>query len=163
MRERRSGRIINMSSLVGRVAMPYSGVYSATKSAIEGYSEALRLELEPFGIHVSVIEPGFIRTGLADHSPRASAPVAAYDPWRESVAKSIEHQIETSPPPSVVANAVLDALRSPNPHFRYPCGDAGRVIWLRTWSPEPLFYRALRKRFNFDAASPTKSAARDAR
>ncbi len=148
MRERRRGRIINIGSLSARVAVPFQGAYSATKAAIEGYSEALLHEVSPFGIHVSVIEPGFIRTGLADHSERATAPIAAYDRWRNAAAESVRRQIDASPGPSVVASSVLAALRAEHPRFRYPCGDAGRVLLARTLTPEPLFYRILRRRFN---------------
>ena len=161
MRERRRGRIINMSSLAARTAVPFQGMYSATKSAIEGYSEALLHELKPFGIQVSVIEPGFIRTGLGEHSPRAAAFIPAYDPWRQATVNSIQHQIDTSPPPSVVADAVLDALRSKSPHFRYPCGNAGRVLWAQRWTPERLFYRVFRSRFNLDAVPPQTNAPAD--
>ncbi len=147
MRERRRGHIINMSSLAARTATPFQGVYPATKAAVEGYSEALLHEVWPFGIHVSVIEPGFIHTGLAEHSERAAAPIAAYDRWREAAALSIQHQIDTSPPPSVVAKSVLDVLASKSPRFRYPSGNARSVLWARAWVPEPLFYRVFRRRF----------------
>ena len=151
MRERRRGRIINISSLAGRTGLPFEGAYSATKHAVEGYSETLMYEVRPFGIHVCVIEPGFIKTGLGEHAQRAGAPIAAYDRWREAAAASIMRQIDTSPPPSVVANAVLEALRSREPRFRYPCGSAGFVLWFRAWVPEPLFYWVFRRRFNIES------------
>jgi NAD(P)-dependent dehydrogenase (short-subunit alcohol dehydrogenase family) len=157
MRERRRGHIISMSSLAARTAVPFQGVYSATKAAIEGYSEALLHEVMPFGIHVSVIEPGFIHTGLGEHSERAANPIAAYDPWRQAAAESIQHMIDTAPPPSAVAKSVLDALQSRRPRFRYPSAGVGLVLWARQWVPEPLFYRVFRSRFNLSAGEVKSS------
>ena len=71
MRRRGRGRIINISSLAGLAPMPYQGFYSASKHALEGYSEALRQEVKPFNIHVSLVEPGFIRTGLGREQPES--------------------------------------------------------------------------------------------
>jgi short-subunit dehydrogenase len=124
MRERRRGHIINISSLAAGVAIPFMGFYSATKAAIEAYSEALLHEVTPFGICVSVIEPPFIRTGLSDNSASAAAPIAAFDGLRRSVTESIRHQVETGPQPSVVAKSVLGVLESKRPRFRNPVGNA---------------------------------------
>jgi NAD(P)-dependent dehydrogenase (short-subunit alcohol dehydrogenase family) len=71
MRERRSGRIINIGSVVGFVPAPYQGIYCASKHALEGYSESLDHEVRQFGIRVSVIEPGFTRTNIAQNSQMA--------------------------------------------------------------------------------------------
>src|SRR6185503_17339875 len=76
MRERRAGRIVNVSSVGGRLVLPYFGVYNSTKYAVEALSDALRYELRPFGIDVALIEPGVIRTsfeatavsGIADYA-----------------------------------------------------------------------------------------------
>jgi len=83
MRERRSGRIVNVSSVLGRFALPGSGLYSASKFAVEAVSDALRMELAPFGVRVVLVEPGVIATSLYD-SAAASLPVyeEALDPYR---------------------------------------------------------------------------------
>jgi len=150
MRERRRGHIVNIGSVAGKVAIPFMAFYSASKAAIEGYSEALLHELMPFGVHVSVIEPGFIHTELAGHSASAAAPIAAYDPWRRAASKSIQHQIETSPEPSVVAKSVLNAVQSQNPRLRYPSGSAGTILMARALSPDTLFFRIIRARFGLN-------------
>src|SRR5258708_2857010 len=69
MRQQGSGRIINVSSVVGHVAPPYVGVYSASKFALEGLSEALREEVRPFGVEVSLIEPAFVKTHIVSEQP----------------------------------------------------------------------------------------------
>jgi short-subunit dehydrogenase len=157
MRERRRGHIVNIGSLAGRVAIPFMAFYSATKAAIEGYSEALLHELRPFGIHVSIVEPGFIHTELAGHSASADMPIAAYDPWREAATKSIEHQIETSPEASVVAKSVLDAVQSKNPRLRYRSGTAKTILFLRGLFPDSMFFPVIRKRFDLNV-DPSRAA-----
>ena len=67
MRERRGGHIINVGSAAGLMSMPFTGPYCASKYALEGYSESLRHELKPLGIHVSLVEPSFIKTSLSNH------------------------------------------------------------------------------------------------
>lgn len=157
MRARRRGHIVNIGSLAGRVAIPFMAFYSATKAAIEGYSEALLHELKPFGVRVSIIEPGFIHTALAGHSASADTPIAAYDPWREAATKSIEHQIETSPEAPVVAKSVLDAVQSPNPRLRYPSGTAKTILLLRGLFPDSMFFPVIRHRFDLNVGDTTSA------
>ena len=78
MRSQKSGRIINISSVVGFLPAPYMAVYAASKYAIEGYSESLDHELRQFGIRVSLIEPGFTRTDLAQNAPAVAQPLEPY-------------------------------------------------------------------------------------
>src|SRR5260370_10489117 len=78
MREQRSGRIVNIGSLVGFVPAPYQGIYCASKHALEGYSESFDHEVRKFGIHVSVVEPGFTRTNIAQNSQIAGCPLEVY-------------------------------------------------------------------------------------
>ncbi|MEK1928631.1 MAG: SDR family NAD(P)-dependent oxidoreductase [Pararhizobium sp.] len=79
MRARRSGTILNVSSIAGRLAAPGSGYYSATKFAVEGMSDALRKEVAPLGIRVAIVEPGAFRTDFAGRSlHQASANIADY-------------------------------------------------------------------------------------
>src|SRR6266849_6374962 len=78
MREQRSGRIVNIGSLVGFVPAPYQGIYCACKHALEGYSESLDHEVRQFGIHVSIIEPGFTRTNIAQNGQTAGRPLEVY-------------------------------------------------------------------------------------
>jgi short-subunit dehydrogenase len=86
MRERRHGHIINVSSLVGRIVMPYESVYVASKHAVEGLSDGLRFELAPFGIDVTIVEPGPVRTAFEDHgiSQLAMLPLAG-TPYQDHI------------------------------------------------------------------------------
>src|SRR5690606_21839264 len=85
MRRQGGGRIVNVSSLAGLAPVPFLGLYSASKFALEGYSEALRHEVAPFNVKVSLIEPGFLATALAHNRQQPAARIRDYDPWRERV------------------------------------------------------------------------------
>src|SRR3954471_2142657 len=86
MRERRAGRIINVSSVGGRITLPFFGVYNSTKYAVESLSDAMRYELRPFGIDVSLIEPGVIRTNF-EATAISGLDAFAQSPYAKSVAK----------------------------------------------------------------------------
>ena len=121
MRERRSGRIINVSSLGGRITLPFFGVYNSTKYALESLSDALRYELRAFGIVVVLVEPGVIRTnfeatavaGLGGHSASPYAPaVAKY----EELSKRADRFASN---PIVVAKAIARVVNARRPAARY--------------------------------------------
>jgi short-subunit dehydrogenase len=148
MRARGNGRILNLSSLAGRVALPFNGIYSASKFALEGYSEALYHELKPLGIHVSLIEPGFMRTSLAAHGAATRVEIVDYDLWRRQALESIQDHLAKAPGPETVAKTVLRALDANNPALRYPCGpDARLVTKLQRLLPEKIFARVMRREF----------------
>ena len=79
MRKAGSGKIINIGSLAGITAIPFGSFYTASKFALEGYTEALWHELRPFGIHATLIEPGFVSTPIGDSTQVAAVPLAPYD------------------------------------------------------------------------------------
>ena len=83
MRQQRRGHIINVSSLTGLTAIPFLGIYSASKFALEGYTEALRQEVKPFNIQVSLTEAGFLRTPMMNHRQVGARRMTEYDPWRQ--------------------------------------------------------------------------------
>jgi NAD(P)-dependent dehydrogenase (short-subunit alcohol dehydrogenase family) len=152
MRAQRSGRIVNVSSLVGHVAPAYLGLYAGTKFALEGLSEALRAELRPFGVAVSLVEPGFVRTGLAGRSP--AQPLAAYDVPRGAALAGAREGIERGLPPAVVAQAVLRIATAPRPGLRYRVGRTSTLlIALKRLLPEPAFERVRRRAFKGEAAA----------
>jgi NAD(P)-dependent dehydrogenase (short-subunit alcohol dehydrogenase family) len=131
MRRRGKGRIINVSSLGGTVTLPLYGAYNSTKYAVESLSDALRMELRPFGIEVSIIEPGPIRTHFTTTSIEASSKyVAADSPYRQIVAHFAglaRRADESAPGPKVVSKAIYHAASSRRPRARYKVPLLARV------------------------------------
>lgn len=131
MRNQRSGTIINISSMVGRVAMPLNSVYVASKFALEGFSESIRHELSKFGINVILIEPGIVRTGFFDNLQKSKneaskSPYSALLKRRLSRFKSVSESNSSSP--SQVAKAILKALQSKSSNFRYIVGEDAIIV-----------------------------------
>ena len=125
MRRQKSGIIINISSALGRFGFPIISAYVSTKFAIEGLSESLAYELEPFGIKMVLVEPGFIKTKIANNmvtTKKSQDANSAYSQLTEKMVLNIEHGLETGSPPDVVAKVVLKAVTSENPTMRYLAG-----------------------------------------
>ncbi|QSQ23505.1 SDR family oxidoreductase [Pyxidicoccus parkwayensis] len=142
MRERGSGTVVNISSVVGRVSLPLTGIYSSTKWALEALSEALRLELGHFGVRVVVVEPGQIGTGALD-APRAYfGKNDPYLPLRESRRFGPREEMT---PPETIARIIADAVEAPEQRFRWPAGpDAEALLAARAKLDDPAFDTALR-------------------
>jgi NAD(P)-dependent dehydrogenase (short-subunit alcohol dehydrogenase family) len=147
MRAQRSGYIVNISSLGGIFGMPFSGIYSASKFAVEGLSESLRLETRRFGIRVVLIEPGDTRSQLPLHRRtaqlvrHASAYQEIFDRFQ---AKQAQDEAK-APLPDAVAALVERILRDPRPALRYTAGmwDQRMVAPLKRWLPYGWFERIL--------------------
>lgn len=124
MRKQRSGRIINISSVAGLVGVPFNGLYCATKFALEGLSETLRMEVKPYGIHVSLVEPGDINTAMSEHSPktRESASNPAYRANHTAALNIMARDEQEGPPPAVVARLIERIICEPSPRLRYSVG-----------------------------------------
>jgi NAD(P)-dependent dehydrogenase (short-subunit alcohol dehydrogenase family) len=153
MREQGYGRIVNVGSVAGFLPMPYQGIYAASKHALEGYSESLDHEVRQFGVRVSVIEPGFVRTNIAQNSQLASQPLAAYNNDRNSIITAIRESVAKGENPVSVATVVLEALTSVSPRRRYLAGREARSISrLRKFLPSKLFDQGLRKQFRLNTA-----------
>jgi len=151
MRKRRSGRIINMGSVAGFLPMPYSAAYCASKHALRGFSESLDHEVRRFGIRVSVIEPGFVRTDIVEHSPVAAAPFEPYISARSTPARAFRQQIARGVDPDVIARTVVEAATEEYPRLRYlPDGTACVVALFRALLPSPLFDFAFRKQIEME-------------
>jgi short-subunit dehydrogenase len=161
MREQGGGRIVNISSVAGRIARPFSSVYDATKHALEAISDGLRGELVPFGIKVIVIEPGFIITEFLEVADRVSQPVlemaGPYAPFLASVNEGYKWARRLAGTPDDIARLTLRALTAERPRIRYAApGHARLALALKRLLPESLFDRLLNS-----AAKPkvkTKSA-----
>ena len=147
MRRQRGGRIVNISSISGVIAAPFIGFYSASKWAIEGYSESLRHEVWPFGIRVVIVEPGWIRTDIARHAARTAVRLPEYDRYRRRAGESTEGNVSRGSDPSVVAGCVLRVLDHPNPRLRYRVGAASGAARLRRILPASMFERGVRRYF----------------
>jgi NADP-dependent 3-hydroxy acid dehydrogenase YdfG len=133
MRERHSGRVINLSSVVGRFVLPGMGVYSASKYALEALSDALRMELAAFGVSVVLIEPAWVATDIAAGSLRqTSAFPVATDHYEELftktgayIANQISHNAITA---EKVARRIADAAQAANPKPRYVLPGKARIL-----------------------------------
>ena len=109
MRAQRSGRIVNVSSVLGFLPAPYMGLYSASKHAVEGMSETLDHEVRGFGVRVVQVEPSYTKTNLDLNAPQAANPISAYDADRDVVSKAIVRSVQKAPGPDSVASAIVDA------------------------------------------------------
>jgi NAD(P)-dependent dehydrogenase (short-subunit alcohol dehydrogenase family) len=151
MRRQKHGQIINVTSLAGLSPIPFMGIYSASKFALEGYTEALRLEVKPFNIRVSQIEVGFLRTPMMNNRQVAAARIAEYDPWRRRALDAVHASEETGPGPELVAEMVLKIAASRTPRLRYVVGKQARFVTrLRRFLPEGAFEQGVRSTFRLD-------------
>jgi NAD(P)-dependent dehydrogenase (short-subunit alcohol dehydrogenase family) len=153
MRQQRSGTIINISSLAGLVpGPPFCGMYSASKFALEAYTEHLWREVKPFGIHVSLVEPGSIKTKLTSNRQEAVERLGDYDRGRRRALEAMRRLEEKAPDPTLVADTVLSIIENKSPKLRYKLGkDAIWLPRLRQVLPGSVFEKQLRKIFDLDA------------
>lgn len=145
MRKQKSGTIINTSSMGGKMYTPLGAWYHATKHALEGWSDCLRLELKPFGIDVVIIEPGAIKTpwgaGAADNIERTTSR-GAYKAYGKKVATSLRSRYESEDlsPPDVIANIVAKAISSSKPKTRYVAGKYAKpALFARKFLSDKMF------------------------
>ena len=148
MRKARKGKIINISSIGGVMGIPYQGFYSASKFAVEGYSEALALEVYPFHIKVCLVEPGDFNTGFTDNR-NISEQTRLNADYRESFLKSleiIEKEERNGCHPRKLAAAICKIVARKNPPFRTKVGPLVQVLFAKSkrWLPDPVMQYALR-------------------
>ena len=125
MRKQKSGSIVNVSSVAGRIGFPVSPAYISSKFALEGLSECLRFELSPFGINVITIEPGVIKTNFFDSMKMAkrSDSNSVYNDITSKVISGVKMMAEMGTDPKEVANAILKSINDKNPLPRYIVGN----------------------------------------
>ena len=125
MRKQKSGSIVNVSSVAGRIGFPVSPAYISSKFALEGLSECLRFELSPFGINVITIEPGVIKTNFFDSMKMAkkSDSNSVYNDITSKVISGVKMMAEMGTEPKEVANAILKSINDKNPLPRYIVGN----------------------------------------
>jgi NAD(P)-dependent dehydrogenase (short-subunit alcohol dehydrogenase family) len=135
MRKKQGGTIVNVSSIGGRISFPLSSAYHGTKFALEGVSESLRYETQPFGIKVVLIEPGVIGSNFLRNvklAQMALEPTSPYAPMVQTLQKASTRIYEQATPPEEVAKVILKAVTIDNPDLRYLVGnDAIQMIQAR--------------------------------
>jgi NAD(P)-dependent dehydrogenase (short-subunit alcohol dehydrogenase family) len=153
MRERRSGRILMMSSLSGLVTPPTQGAYSSSKHALEGLSNALRMELYPFKIDVVLIEPGYIITGIQKAATELSRPymqkAGPYTPLYARFFTSVnDTRAKSRTTPEDCARVMLHAIETPNPKPRYGVTSLSPFVkWSKRLLTDSAMDAMLRRRY----------------
>lgn len=152
MRAQKSGRIINMSSILGLIPSPFNAYYASTKHAIEGYTESLDHEVRRFGIRAVLVQPGVTRTAFEENLTRADQPISVYTEDRTRSEGLMRKWVETGDDPQVVADAVVRAATASKPKLRYSAGkQSGQVRASRRYLPGNVFDRIMRKFNEFPA------------
>jgi NAD(P)-dependent dehydrogenase (short-subunit alcohol dehydrogenase family) len=148
MRAARAGKIIIIGSLAGLLGIPFGAFYSATKFALEGYAETVWHELRPFGISVTLVEPGWVRTRLNEASQVAAGPLPVYEALERRVLGAIDGAVSRGIAPERVARRVLEIARSDRPRLRYRVGaDATWLPRLKNVTPWRFFAAGVRRSF----------------
>lgn len=135
MRERRDGVIVNITSLTGRVGLPFMSPYDATKFAVEGFSESLRFELARFGVRVKLVEPGGVRTNFSHDW--TSHP--AYEPIFSDLVAKMKAGSAVAAGPEGVALVVFKAAADPSARLRYTANGAGRYLLMNRLLPDGVW------------------------
>ncbi len=150
MRENRFGKIINISSVGGKIYIPLGGWYHATKHALEGWSDCLRTEVQQFGIDVVIVEPGAIGTEFNDVFVGPMLERSGEGPYRDiahglaNYAREMEKRPNGSSPPSVIADTIVKALTARRPRTRYAAGKLAKpILFARRWASDRVFDRLI--------------------
>jgi NAD(P)-dependent dehydrogenase (short-subunit alcohol dehydrogenase family) len=152
MRRQRSGRIVNISSVMGLIPAPFMALYAASKHALEGYSESLDHEIRGSGVRVVLVEPAYTRTSFEGNVYRADQQLDVYQSARTNAEGVLRDGMKAADTPELVARAVVKASTEANPHRRYAAGRTARqVSLLRRFVPESAFDRSLRKQMRLPA------------
>lgn len=151
MRKQKQGRIVNISSIGGKIAFPVLSIYSASKFAVEALTESLRIELAPFGIQVTAIEPTNVKTNFqssARAAEKSRYPSSSYYELYKAFEKNIEKMSQSSVEPVVVAKTVYTAITSKNPKRSYPVGKGARMLLtLKSILPNRVFEKIIGMQF----------------
>ena len=158
MRENRHGRIVNITSMGGRIAIPLDSIYHATKFALEGLSESVQYEVEPFGIKIILVEPGSVGSNFWKNLKMAATKAPGHDnnnndsTYRQienNMSESFKQMVQNTIHPSEVAKVILQAVISDNPDFRYMVGkDAAAILETRRSMSDREFQNFIKKQFN---------------
>jgi NAD(P)-dependent dehydrogenase (short-subunit alcohol dehydrogenase family) len=151
MRKQRSGRIINLSSVLGFIPAPFSALYSSTKHALEGYTESLDHELRAHAIRAILIQPAYTKTAFDQNAVSPDRPLPAYEIARLHSTAVIQEAMKTADDPGSVADSIVKAAIAAKPKKRYTVGKlASRLSLLRRFVPASAFDKSLRKQLGLD-------------
>lgn len=150
MRDKNAGTIVNITSMGGKIYTVLGAWYHATKHALEGWSDSLRLEVESFGIRVVIIEPGLIETGFGNAGQQGMVERSKNGPY-EKLVDGVVKSMQTSygqnrgTSPDVIADTVSKAIASSRPKTRYAVGAYAKpMIWMRKWLGDRIFDRIIK-------------------
>jgi short-subunit dehydrogenase len=149
MRKQKSGKIINMSSMGGKVYTPFGAWYHATKYALEGWSDCLRIELKSFGIDVILIEPGVIKTEFQDVMMDSTVERSIGTPYEKklkALEKATQEMYERGigSPPSTITKLIIKAINSHHPKRRYVGGlFAKPMLFIKKWFGDKMYEKAI--------------------
>ena len=153
MREQRAGKIVNVSSIGGKIYTPLGSWYHATKHALEGWSDCLRLEVQPFGIDVVIVEPGAIQTEFGDVMVAPMIERSGDGPYAQqthALADAVTREMGkgNASPPGVIADVIAKAITQRRPRTRYAAGKYARMLLtMRSWLSDRAFDRLLLRQF----------------
>jgi len=154
MRNQRNGRIVNVSSMGGRIAIPLDSAYHGTKFALEGVSESLQYEVEQFGIKIIIIEPGAIKSNFFNNlkmASKAQRPDSPYTQMMQKLNAGFSFMLENAPHPVEVAKVILAAVTSEDPQLRYTVGDdAAMILQAKRTMSDTEFRNLMKKQFLSD-------------
>ncbi len=154
MRKQRSGKIANITSMGGRIAIPFDSIYHGTKFALEGLSESIQYELGPFGIKIILIEPGAVGSNFwkkLKMATKTSGPGknSPYEKLANNMSEALKQMVKNTIHPSEVAKVILQAVTSASPDFRYVVGkDAATILEARRNMSDREFQSLLKRQFN---------------
>jgi NAD(P)-dependent dehydrogenase (short-subunit alcohol dehydrogenase family) len=167
MRRQGTGRIVNLSSIGGRLTFPGGGFYHGTKYAVEAISDALRFEVRPFGVKVILVEPGTVLTPFGDTAMASISDGGPYAAFKEGLAETVKGAYEGAMArmaisPEKVASVIERAIGARRPRARYPVGAPARMgIAMRRVTPDRMFDAVLRSQFR-SPEPPGASSAKKA-
>jgi NAD(P)-dependent dehydrogenase (short-subunit alcohol dehydrogenase family) len=149
MRRQRSGYIVNIGSIGGVIAIPYQAMYSASKFALEGLSEALRMEVRPFGIRVVIIEPGDHKTAITQNRHVTEN---TYGHSFEAALARTAHDEQSGPGPEQIARLLYRIVQQRNPRLRYTIGPGAQraAVWLKRLLPNSVLEYGIRSYYGLN-------------
>jgi short-subunit dehydrogenase len=152
MRERRSGRIVMVGSMAASFPMPYRSSYSAAKAAIRTFADGARLELRPFGIEITTVEPGSIRTGISTRRTKYVADDSVYRQGFETLVGAMDAKEATGIPAEQVAATVVEAIEAKRSKPLYAVGSNAPVVFaLKRLFPGAVVERIVARQFGIKA------------